>query len=336
MGYHTGATPSDQLYSYWYLASHYVLEDHLFEAVPSWSNPSHNYIVSGWSASYAPGVQAKTCSTSSTTPVCQTNLDDPLDQIKANHTQYGWNSLAAKVTKRLGPNSWASFGDNTPEIWNPLHHFADINNNPAASRTHADLANDLSACNSQFAPTQDCTTFPNVSWVLPSLANSEHPPNSIYLGESYVTNLINAIGNTPSLWNHVAIFLSWDDWGGFYDHVVPPAAPPRGAFGPGDIGYGLRVPGMVIGPYACPGLIDSQNTDHDSYLRFIEDDLLSSGRIGTGDGRPDQRDQMAGDLTSDFCSAAQPFTNIPLPPAPTPLNSVTATEEATMLANLHD
>jgi phospholipase C len=79
-----------------------------------------------------------------------------------------------------------------------------------------------------------------------------------------VTKLINAIMSGPN-WSSTAIFLSWDDWGGFYDHVVPPVADRNG--------YGLRVPGIVISPYARQGYIDHQILSHDAYNKFIEDDF---------------------------------------------------------------
>ena len=83
-------------------------------------------------------------------------------------------------------------------------------------------------------------------------------------------------------WKSTAIFLSWDDWGGFYDHVVPPHVDENG--------YGLRVPGIVISPYARRGFIDHQTLSHDAYVKFIEDDFLGGERIDPKtDGRPDRR-----------------------------------------------
>ncbi len=83
--------------------------------------------------------------------------------------------------------------------------------------------------------------------------------------------------NSPD-WNSTAIFLSWDDWGGFYDHVVPPVVDQNG--------YGLRVPGIVISPYARQGLIDHQILSHDAYNKFIEDDFLGGQRLDPGHRRP--------------------------------------------------
>jgi len=100
-------------------------------------------------------------------------------------------------------------------------------------------------------------------------------------------------------WNSTAIFLSWDDWGGFYDHVVPPVVDKNG--------FGLRVPAMVISPYAKQGYIDHQTLSHDAYVAFIEDDFLGGQRLNPKtDGRPDPRPDVResnphlGNLIKDF------------------------------------
>ena len=105
---------------------------------------------------------------------------------------------------------------------------------------------------------------------MPEREVSEHPPSLITDGQAYVTTLINSIMRSPC-WDSTAIFLSWDDWGGFYDHVVPPEVDENG--------YGLRVPGLVISPYARAGYIDHQQLSHDAYLKFIEDDFLEGERL---------------------------------------------------------
>ena len=116
---------------------------------------------------------------------------------------------------------------------------------------------------------------------MPENSVSEHPPAKISVGQSYVTTLINAAMQGPD-WDSTAIFLSWDDWGGFYDHVVPPKVDENG--------YGLRVPGLVISPYAKKGYIDHQTLSFDAYLKFIEDVFLNGQRIDPRtDGRPDPR-----------------------------------------------
>jgi phospholipase C len=146
-----------------------------------------------------------------------------------------------------------------------------------------------------------------VSWITPSQPNSEHPPASVREGQAWVTNLVNAVMKSPD-WNSTAIFLSWDDWGGFYDHVVPPNVDGNG--------YGLRVPSIVISPYAKRGFIDHQTLSHDAFLKFIEDDFLGGARLDPAtDGRPDPRPDVRenatplGNLVEDF-----DFTQPPRPP----------------------
>jgi phospholipase C len=115
-------------------------------------------------------------------------------------------------------------------------------------------------------------------------------------------------------WNSTAIFLTWDDWGGFYDHVRPPVV--DGA------GYGIRVPSIVISPYARKGYIDHQILSFDAINKFIEDDFLHGERLDPADdGRPDPRPDVRenasvlGSLTADF-----DFTRSPRPPDPLPLD----------------
>jgi phospholipase C len=150
-------------------------------------------------------------------------------------------------------------------------------------------------------------TLPAVSWVDPSGEVSEHPPNLTSLGQTYVTSLINAVSSGPD-WNSTAIFLNWDDWGGFYDQVVPPSVDVNG--------FGLRVPGIVISPYAKKGIVDHQSASFDGINRFIEDVFVGGQRIdpatdGRPDPRPDVRESLAasGDLALDFN-----FNQAPRPP----------------------
>ena len=176
-------------------------------------------------------------------------------------------------------------------------------------------------------------TLPAVSWVVPNGRVSEHPPGRVTAGQSYVTGLVNAITSGPD-WNSTAIFLSWDDWGGFYDHVKPPVVDVNG--------YGLRVPGLVISPYARSGMIDHQRLSFDAYLKFIEDDFVGGRRIDPNtDGRPDPRPEerhesrcgrredarKLGDLVKDF-----DFSQPPRDPVILPINPHTDLIEPSPLA----
>jgi phospholipase C len=146
-----------------------------------------------------------------------------------------------------------------------------------------------------------------VSWVIPNFGDSEHPVAGLSRGQAWVTNVVNSVMSGPD-WSSTAIFLAWDDWGGFYDHVAPPKVDNHG--------YGLRVPAMVISPWAKQGFIDHQTLSFDAYLKFIEDDFLHSQRLDPKtDGRPDSRTvvredvHVLGDLRKDF-----DFSRPPRPP----------------------
>ncbi|HEY5173863.1 MAG TPA: alkaline phosphatase family protein, partial [Acidimicrobiia bacterium] len=195
----------------------------------------------------------------------------------------------------------------TPGIWNPLPYFDTVRNDGQISNIQS-VSNFYTAAHNG--------TLPEVSWVVPSADVSEHPPSAVSAGQSYVTSLVNAVMKSPD-WSSTAIFLAWDDWGGFYDHVLPPRVDVNG--------YGLRVPAMVISPYAKHGYVDHQILSFDAYAKFIEDDFLGGQRLNPQtDGRPDPRltvrEDVAvlGDLTNDF-----DFDQAPRAPAVLPVHPVT-------------
>jgi phospholipase C len=162
-------------------------------------------------------------------------------------------------------------------------------------------------------------TLPTVSWVVPGRGGiSEHPGTGapITRGQAYVTGLINAIMRSD-YWERTAIFLTWDDWGGFYDHVEPPRVD--------EAGYGIRVPALVISPWVRPGTIDHQTLSFDAYLRFIEDLYLDGQRLDPKtDGRPDSRPivreevKILGDLRTLFDFKQEPLPPLILPLRPEP------------------
>jgi phospholipase C len=315
MGYHTG----QEIPNYWTYAKDFVLQDHMFEPNASWSLPSHLFLVSEWSAH---------CTQPGNPASCRNALQNPgrpPKQATGQPPVYAWTDLTYLLYKNHVP--WAYYvmkgtepdcaddaamtcapvrqNAKTPGIWNPLPYFDTVK----ADHQEGNIQ-DLS----RFYRAAQAGTLPAVSWIAPSGKVSEHPPALVSAGQSYVTGLINAIMKGPD-WSSTAIFLTWDDWGGFYDQVQPPAVDENG--------YGLRVPGIVISPYARPGLIDHQTLSFDAYDKFIEDDFLHGQRIdprtdGRPDPRPDVREnvKILGDLTVDFDFSQRPRPPVILPASP--------------------
>jgi phospholipase C len=197
----------------------------------------------------------------------------------------------------------------TPEIWNPLPSFTTVRQDGQVGNVQ-DTDRFLEAAREG--------NLPAVSWVVPDEVHSEHPPATPADGERYVTRMVDAVMHGPQ-WKSTAIFLTWDDWGGFYDHVPPPQVDRNG--------YGIRVPGIVISPFARRGHVDHQTLSFDAFNKFIEDDFLHGRRIDPAtDGRPDPRPDVReeapqlGDLARDFDFHRRPSAPDPLPlyPAPGP------------------
>jgi phospholipase C len=325
MGYHTGA----EIPNYWAYARNFALDDHMFEPVKSWSLPDHLYLVSGWSAR-CKDRSPMSCVNDIVGPYGINKFDDAVHRelttgktdIDLAWTDLTWLLYARQVSWRY----YIQTGDqpdcdddsaetcapvpqrfSTPGIWNPLPLFGDV-------QADHQLRN-IQNLDGYFAAAK-AGRLPAVSWVTPNGGDSEHPPASVHQGQAYVTSIINAAMKSPD-WSSTAIFLSWDDWGGFFDGVVPPAVDQNG--------YGLRVPGLVISPYARRGFIDHQVLSSDAYLKFIEDDFLDGARLNPlTDGRPDRRpdvredEPQLGNLVQDF-----DFSQRPRPPLLLPTNPPT-------------
>jgi phospholipase C len=321
MGWHDAR----EIPNYWAYAKNFVLQDRMFQPNASWSLPEHLFLVSEWSARCTRAQDPMSCASELSAP----GVDgSPGRAGKAAATRdYPWTDLTFLLHKRHV--SWKYYvadgtapdcedptvlacmptkqHTGTPSIWNPLPAFDTV-------RQDNELGNiqDLD----HFFADAKAGTLPKVSWINPTGDVSEHPPGLVSAGQAYVTSLINAIMQGPN-WNSSAIFLTWDDWGGFYDHVVPPRVDENG--------YGLRVPGLVISPYARRGYIDHQVLSHDAYAKFIEDRFLDSQRLdpktdGRADSRTNVRENAAqlGDLRRDFDFSQQPRPPMVLPTHPAP------------------
>jgi phospholipase C len=192
-----------------------------------------------------------------------------------------------------------------------VHQLADRAAVKAAWQPNSGLGHNVDHVLAQFMADCAAGTLPAVSWIVAPYAYSEHPQARPVDGAAYTQTVLNALWAKPDLWERTAVFINYDEHDGFFDHVIPPTAPP----GTPDefvfdlpVGLGPRVPMTVVSPWSHGGWIDSQVFDHTSVLRFLE--------LWTGVREPNisaWRRAIAGDLTS--CFDFRDFTKtIPLLP----------------------
>jgi phospholipase C len=243
--------------NYWRLASTYTLDDHFFSSVNGPSFPNHLVSVAAQSANtdenpthlsraswgcdsgpYATVQQINptTGKTSRVRPCF--NMETLPDELSARHISW----------KYYSPPPFTS-----GYIWNALDAVHHIRYGPLWSTNVPNYKS--------FIPDALHGRLPAVSWLVTRRLFSEHPPVSTCAGENWTVSVLNAIMRGPD-WPHTAIFLTWDDFGGFYDHVPPPRF--------NLLSLGPRVPTIVISPYARPDFIDHTTYEFSSVLKFIE------------------------------------------------------------------
>jgi len=254
--------------NYWKYARHFTLCDQFFSSLNGPSGPNHVYTVAAQSGGLIDNV------------LLLKDLEDILDEPEG----FTFASMIGRFEKARV--SWKYYVERGPaptlvrnptaktySLWNPLPAFKAIRDNPERMARLVDQ--------SEYFRDLKEGTLPQVSWLIPNGPDSEHPTNSPERGMWYVTTLVNALMQS-SYWKSSVVFLTWDDYGGFYDHVFPPDVD---AFG-----YGPRVPMIVISPFAKPGYIAHGTYDFTSVLKFIEE-RWGLARLTARDGRaPDMRE----------------------------------------------
>ncbi len=265
--------------NYWNYARLYVLQDHMFSSAASFTLPNRLYLLSAQSGGYVSHGQPRPAEyrfPEITTTLARHRIDWKYYVTSGTRPDSEGHVVGSVAEQELHPYQYTFF--------NPLPAFASIQADPEQRRRIVDTA--------QFYVDARTGHLPQVCWVVPTEEVSEHPPYSIRQGMAYVTGLVNAVMEGPD-WSTTAIFISYDEWGGFYDHVPPTRVDPYG--------LGIRVPGLVISPYARQGFIDHTVHSSASWLRIVEE------RFGL---EPlTARDAGASDMIEDF-----DFSQKPRPP----------------------
>jgi phospholipase C len=263
-----------QIPYYWDYASQFVLMDNFYTSAMAPSLPNHLYLVAGQSGGLLGDSRFGVLNFTSSTVASNTfYFKSMADELEAAHIS--WKYYAGGY----------SYLNN----WNPLPAFASFRGNATMTKGLAD--------SSQFFKDLANNVLPSVSWIMPETdQSSEHPPYDITVGERDVVSIVNAVMASP-YWNSTAIFITWDDWGGWYDHVPPPQVD--------SLGYGFRVPCLIISPYAKPGFIDHTQSDFTSTLKFIET-VYSLPPLAS-------RDALANNLMEAFDFSQAPSRPLVLP-----------------------
>src|SRR5207237_204421 len=182
------------------------------------------------------GQAQASCATSQCLPQFDLAFQTIVDELNSTSVTWKYYSGNWKDSSQCMPASSGLNG--LSSYWNVLPDFPRIQQSQHMCHNIQnlnDLYNDLKT-----------GTLPQVSWVTPNKTVSDHPGvSTLPKGQEYVTNIINSISSNPALWSSTAIFLAWDDFGGYYDHVAPRQVD--------SFGYGFRVPLIAISPYVTPG-----------------------------------------------------------------------------------
>jgi phospholipase C len=245
----------EQIPNYFAYAQNFVLADNMFSSMPSSSFPNHLYSVAAQSggAFYTPkggnGPIACDALPGETVPVLAPN-----GIISNQFPCFDFLTLADSL-EQAGV-SWKYYAPGSGEpgyIWSALDAINHIRNSP--------LWTEHVVPDTQFVSDALNGNLPAVSWLVTGVG-SEHPIFSVCNGENWTVNQINAVMQGPD-WNSTAIFVTWDDFGGFYDHVAPPILD--------EYGLGPRVPLLIISPYAKTGFISHTQYEFSSVVKFIEE-----------------------------------------------------------------
>ncbi|HXW76169.1 MAG TPA: alkaline phosphatase family protein [Candidatus Eremiobacteraceae bacterium] len=296
-----GYVPPSEVQPDWTIAQDYVFADRMFQTNqgPSW--PAHLFLISGTSApSSGSTLLASENPVIPGSPDEVGGCDSPPGSIVELMNQNGVNSTTQfpcfdhqTLMDLLDAHglTWRYYEPQIGGYWDGPDAISHLRNSPT------DWANVVVPETTILSDIQN-GDLANVSWVIPNGANSDHAGALSNSGPSWVASIINTVGASP-YWSSTAVFVTWDDWGGWYDHVVPLL------YGPNELSY--RVPLIVASPWAKHGYVSHVQHEFGSILHFVEQDF-GLGTLGYTDARAD-------DLSDcfDFSQTPSAFRAIPAP-----------------------
>ncbi len=250
--------PRSESAPYWSLAQTYTLADHAFASVSAGSYPQHQFLIAAQSDRVVEGPNRLPwgCDAPRGTTTGVANAAGEI--VTGPFPCFAYNTLATSLDGVRLP--WRYYtpavdgGDPGGLLWSAYDAIRAVRYGPewktSVVSPETEVLRDVAA-----------GTLGAVTWVIPSFANSDHADSLSLSGPAWVTSVVNAIGGSR-FWGSTAIFVLWDDWGGWYDHVAPPQLDA--------LGLGFRVPLIVVSPYARHGYVSHVPYEYGSIVKFAE------------------------------------------------------------------
>jgi len=282
---------------YLQMATQYGFANYMFQTNQGPSFPAHQFIFGGTSAPSAEDDHAGTFASENMTngsiAGCIATKGTTVELITATggEDESIYPCFEHNTIPDLMPSSlhWRYYTPGAGSIWtapDAIKHICE-STGPGGKCAGPEFTNNVDTTPSDVLTDIGKCRLRNITWVIPTAQNSDHAGSNDGGGPSWVASIVNAIGNNQSCdengyWNNTAIVITWDDWGGWYDHVSPTILPsPQG-----DYQYGFRVPLVVVSAYTPQGYIDNQQLDFGSILRFVEGNFgLQIGGLYFADAR---------------------------------------------------
>jgi phospholipase C len=308
-------TPAD-VQPYFALAEQYTFGDRMFQTNEGPSFPAHQFIIAGTSAPAVgsslfaadnPALSPAGCIAALTNTV---KMIDPSGSESSVAPQYPCFEHPTLTDLLTAQNiSWRYYAPSAGSIWtgpDAIEHICQQQTvNGKLTCTGPEWLNNVIIPQSQVLVDIANSQLAQVTWVIPNGLSSDHAVANDGSGPSWVSAVVNAIGNSP-YWANTAIIITWDDWGGWYDHVAPKVINDGKSWGSGYV-YGFRVPLIVVSPYAKTAYISHTTHDFGSILKFIET-TYNLPSLGYADGPAD-------DLSDCFNFTHSPVTFHAIPAA---------------------
>lgn len=271
--------------NYWKYARTFSLNDNFFSTILGPSFANHFFSIAGENADVDANPVGSTwgCDATATTTVEQRHADGTITKV---YPCFDFKTIGDELTaSNISWKYYAPDPGTSGYIWSQYNAIKHVRQT-SAWQQHVVNYN-------QFAQDATSGNLPPVSWLVEPSNVSDHPPASTCVSENWTVQQINAVMQNSKLWGNTVIILTWDDFGGFYDHVAPPKGPN------GQIMYGFRVPAIIISPFAKHAFIDHTMYSFPSMLKLIET-TFNLPQLTTLDGQ-------SNGLTNSLDTSQQPL-----------------------------